>query len=249
MPNDLLYQFKEPDRTISDFVESFWMLENHTSTDKEIIVLPDGRIDIFLTFSGSESFQIVIMGLGIEPSYPILKGKTVIFAISLKLLSVEYLLGESITTILNKGKYLPPDFWGFSPSDLIDFDSFCIKATVKIKQHLTKSIDDRKQSLFRLIYSTKGTLTIAEYAEKTYWSSRQINRYFNQQFGLALKTYCSILRFRASFNQIKRGKLFPEADFADQAHFIKEVKKLSGVIPKELSRNKNDRFIQFSILT
>lgn len=76
-----------------------------------------------------------------------------------------------------------------------------------------------------------------------------MNRYFNQTFGLSLKAYCNILRFRASIEHIKQGKLFPELNFSDQAHFIKEVKKLSGVVPKELSKNENDRFIQLSTLT
>jgi AraC-like DNA-binding protein len=86
-------------------------------------------------------------------------------------------------------------------------------------------------------------------SEQVHWSSRQINRYFNQLFGLSLKAYCNILRFRASFQHIKEGKLFPEQNFTDQAHFIKEIKKFSGVLPKELSKNKDDRFIQFSTLT
>jgi AraC-like DNA-binding protein len=85
-------------------------------------------------------------------------------------------------------------------------------------------------------------------SEKAYWSSRQINRYFNQQFGLSLKAYCNILRFRAALQQIREGKLFPEENFADQTHFIKEIKKFSGVAPKELSQNRNGRFILLSAL-
>ncbi|WP_256603285.1 hypothetical protein [Sphingobacterium multivorum] len=46
----------------------------------------------------------------------------------------------------------------------------------------------------------------------------------------------------------QEGKLFPQQNFADQSHFIKEVKKLAGVSPKELLKNQNERFIQFSTL-
>jgi AraC-like DNA-binding protein len=143
---------------------------------------------------------------------------------------------------------LPLDFWGFNAADLSDFDAFCIKASQKIRSLLPDQIDSRKQELFDLIYASNGTVTVKELSEKVFWSSRQINRYFNQQFGLSLKAYCNILRFRASFQYIKEGKLFPQQNFADQSHFIKEVKKLAGVSPKELKRNKNDRFIQFSML-
>jgi AraC-like DNA-binding protein len=149
---------------------------------------------------------------------------------------------------VDKGKNLPDNFWDFSENDLNYFDSFCQKATGAIRQRIAKKTDDRKRKLFDLIYTTNGAMSVSELSEKVSWTSRQINRYFNQQYGISLKVYCNILRFRASFQQIKEGKLFPEQNFVDQSHFIKEIKKLSGVAPKELSLNKNDRFIQLSTL-
>jgi AraC-like DNA-binding protein len=91
-------------------------------------------------------------------------------------------------------------------------------------------------------------MPVKELADKVFWSSRQINRYFNEQFGISLKAYCNILRFKNSLHHIKDGQLFPDLDFADQAHFIKEVKRFSGVVPKELFKNRNDRFILLSAL-
>ncbi len=81
-----------------------------------------------------------------------------------------------------------------------------------------------------------------------FWPPRQINRYFNEYFGVSLKAYCSILRFRASLNHIAHGKLFPELNFTDQNHFIKEIKKFSGAVPGVLARNQNDRFILLSAI-
>ena len=40
--------------------------------------------------------------------------------------------------------------------------------------------------------------------------------------------------------------LSPQTDYFDQAHFIKEIKKYTGTTPKELHKNKNDRFLQLS---
>ena len=86
-------------------------------------------------------------------------------------------------------------------------------------------------------------MSVQELSENVFWSARQINRYFNQQFGISLKAYCNILRFGSSFKDISEGRLFPEENFTDQNHFIKEIKKYSGVTPKELSKNKDDRFM------
>jgi AraC-like DNA-binding protein len=246
--NDIKYKIIKPEPSLSDFVESFWMLENNSETEKEIVVVPDGRIDIFFSFSATDPFNSIILGIETEPTKTKFAPRTKIFAVSLNLLAVEYVLHSSIAKLLNDAQLLPNDFWNIKEEDLKDFDQFCNKTTIIIKEQLQQNIDIRKRNLFHLIYSSNGAMTVKELSEKTFWSSRQINRYFNQQFGLTLKAYCNILRFRASFQHIKDGKLFPEQNFADQAHFIKEVKKLAGVNPKKLAQNQNDRFIQFSTL-
>ena len=248
MDNDLKYKHSKPDKSLTDFVESFWLLQNHSDSDKEVIVLPDGRIDLFFTQSATEPFHVLLLGIETQHGQATVTPKRQTFAISFKPLSIEYLFQNNIANLLDKAEILPSDFWNFSADDLNNFDLFCEKATQKIQSLLPKDIDERKRKLFELIYSSNGALTVQQLSEKVFWSSRQINRYFNQQFGLSLKAYCNILRFRTSFQHIKDGKLFPQQNFADQSHFIKEVKKLSGVSPKELKRNKNDRFIRFSLL-
>jgi AraC-like DNA-binding protein len=149
---------------------------------------------------------------------------------------------------LNGARKLPSDFWNVASNDLNNFDSFCKKISGSIREQNTHKIDERKQKLFNHLYETNGALKVKEYAQYVFWSERQINRYFNQTFGLSLKTFCNILRFKASFQHIKEGNLFPEQNFADQAHFIREVKRLTKVTPKRLAKNENDRFIQFSTL-
>jgi AraC-like DNA-binding protein len=245
--SDLIYQSQKPDSSLSDYIESFWMLDN-PSENKEVILLPDGRIDLIFSQSAKEPFDVVLLGIGTHPEQIVIAEKTKIFAVSFNLLATEYILHQSVSELLNSAKVLPIDFWNFNVDDLNDFEKFCEKISLKIKQELTQKIDERKLKLFDLIYSAKGSLTVKELSEKVIWSERQINRYFNQQFGISLKSYCGILRFRASFQHIKEGKLFPEQNFTDQSHFIKEIKKLSGFLPKELNQNKNDRFIQFSVL-
>jgi len=246
---DIEYKIIKPDSALSDFVERFYLVINNSAIDKEMIVIPDGRIDIFFLLSDEESLGATLLGLETQPSTVTFSAKTKFFGISFNLLAVEYVLNISIADILNTATQLPPDFWGITKDDLSNFEDCCNKVSIKIKELIKPNIDTRKQKLFNLVYSTNGSLTIKEYAEKVFWSSRQINRYFNQTFGLPLKLYCKILRFRATFKQIKDGKLYPERYFSDQAHFIREVKRLTGVVPKELSKNKNDRVVQFSTLT
>jgi AraC-like DNA-binding protein len=248
MDETLEYKFIKPGNPVSDFVESIWYLFNRSDKAKETTGLPDGLIDIILFKSTAEPFRIVQLGGLTQSEQAAIAPNSQMFCISFKLLAVEYVFHEPIASILNSGRILPKDFWNFNEKDLDDFDLFCEKASQIILSRLPVEIDERKRKLFELIYSCKGAISVKELSEKVFWSSRQINRYFNQQFGLSLKTYCNILRFRASLDHIAKGKLFPEENFADQTHFIKEIKKFSGVIPKELSKNKNDRFILLSAI-
>lgn len=248
MDNDFFYKFIKPDRSLADFIEYLGMFHNQTDKAKKIVVLPDGRIDLFFSQSASEPFHVTLIGLETVPEQRSILPQALTFVISFKPLAVEYILHTSIADLLNSAKDFPIDFWGFNADDLKDFDAFYKKASQKIKELLPQEIDERKRKLFELIFSSNNEMSVKELSEKVFWGSRQINRYFNQQFGLSLKAYCTILRFRASLQHIAQGKLFPELNFTDQTHFIKEIKKFSGVVPKELSKNKNDRFVLLSVL-
>jgi len=237
-----------PDSSIAHFVHSFWLLENRTGKDIPSTVLPNGMVDMILMKMGDGDWEIFVRGVDTAPSQVTITAGMQLFSIGFKLLAVEYLFRDSIKDVLNEGRTISNDFWQFSAVDMDSLENFCKKATQKIKTISTESIDNRKKELFELIYSSNGAMTVKELSEQVFWSSRQINRYFNQQFGISLKAYCNILRFRASFKHISEGKLFPEQNFTDQNHFIKEIKKYAGVTPKELSKNKDERFIDIAAI-
>lgn len=242
------YKIIKPATLLSDFVESFWMLKSNTDQDKEIVIVPDGRIDLIFSWSHKQPLHVMLMNLDLQASNETLSAGTIMFAVSLKLPALEYILD---TFNITSGFPIPmPDqFWGITTDDLKDFDRFVNRISTEMLVILeSKKIDGRKKKLFQLIYESKGAMTVAALAEQSYWTARQINRYFNERVGISLKEYCCILRFRASFAHLKENRLFPEENFADQAHFIKSIKKLSGVTPKEFSKNVNDRFIQFSAM-
>jgi len=242
------YKFVDPEEALADFVESIGFFHNPARQPKEVVVLPDGRVDLFFTQTASAPFRVMLMGLETFPEQRSVPPQMRTFVISFKPLAVEYILQKPIADFLNSAQDLPPDFWHFNADDFKDFDTFYKKASQTLRAFLPEKIDARKQKLFELIYATKGEMSVKELSENVGWSSRQINRYFQHQFGLPLKAYCNILRFRTSLAHIAQGKLFPELNFTDQNHFIKEIKKFAGVVPKELSKNQNDRFVLLSVL-
>ena len=248
LTENLIYRLITPEPPLADFVDFYWMLNNEADQEQEVVVLPDGRIDILFTVSAVEPYRVMLMGIGTEAGTNVIFPSLKIFGISFNLLAVEYLLPNKVSSFLDSVDQLPDNFWDMSVTDLNDFELFHKKVSNILLTLLRKEVDERKRKLFQLIYASNGTLSVRELSDKVIWSERQINRYFNKQFGLSLKAYCNILRFRASFPHLREGKLAPEQNYTDQAHFIKEVKRFAGVAPGELSKNKNNRFIQLATL-
>jgi len=248
MNKDFYYKAIEPEMVLLDFAENIGMFHNNLDDPMEVVLMPDGRIDLFFMQSASEPFQITLIGLENVPKQQVIPANTLAFKISFKPLGAEYLLKISIADILNSAKVLPHDFWNITSDDFENFDSFHSKINKKLKELLPKEIDERKRKLFKLVYESNGEIKVQQLSEEISWSSREINRYFNKQFGLSLNAFCKILRFKASLEHIAKGRLFPELNFTDQNHFIKEIKKFSGVVPSELLKNTNDRFILLSVL-
>lgn len=63
MENELKYQAIKPDKSLADFVESFWLLQNQSDCNREVVVLPDGRVDLFFTQSATEPFHVTLLGI------------------------------------------------------------------------------------------------------------------------------------------------------------------------------------------
>lgn len=246
--DEILYRFQSPTECLKLFVNGFWMLANKKKQDKEVVVLPDGRIDLFFSHSDKEPYHVLLLGLTSKPELAAILSGTQTFAVSFTPLGAEYLLEEEVAGLVDTVMDLPADFWGLTDTVLDHFDTFCQTLTQILENRIPENPDSRKQALFHLLEITAGNIPVQDLGEQLHWNPRQINRYFNKQFGVPVKSYASILRFRSTFNQIREGKLYPEQHFSDQSHFIREIRKLSGVSPKELYKNKNDRFIQFSTL-
>jgi hypothetical protein len=169
--NNIQLKIIKPSPQLSDFVESFWMLANHSESAHEIVVLPDGRFDILFSYSSKEPYHALLRGLDTEPGQNTIPPKSVMFAISFKLLAIEYLLHLKVASVINEGLYLPNNFWNITIQDLNNFETFCDKASAKMRSLINAAIDKRKQKLFELIYSSNGSMSVKELSEKVFWSS------------------------------------------------------------------------------
>ena len=235
-----------PNEALSPFIDSFWIIKNDSNVDQELVILPDGCIDLYFFHSDEYPLISSLIGLKTHPRIGLMPACSILFVVRLKLLAAEYLLKDSVAEILDHWVYLENGFANINESDLFCFDTFYKKLNLHFLSHLTTHIDPRKKVMSERIYEAQGFISVSEISLTSHWNSRQINRYFNKWLGLPMKRYCDVIRFHSSFESLKAGKLFPEEGSYDQSHFIKLIKKYSHLTPKKLAQNKNDRFIQLS---
>lgn len=238
------YSEIKPNGFLTNFIHSFWQYKTG-ETEFEHTIIPDGYFDLIARFVNGTLTSIHLTGVWTKPIPVKIPASTTLLAIRFKLHATEYLFQHEIKTILNTTKALPLTFWNIHTYANHDFEKFAAEISKRLENSikLIKEPDNRKFKLFELAYSRQN-LSVGEISKNVFWSSRQINRYFNQQFGFTLKAFLNIVRCNASYKKIAKGSLYPDDNFFDQAHFIREIKKYTGVTPRELSKNQNVRFLQ-----
>ncbi len=231
---------------LSDYVKYFWRYE-HSGEDIEYTIIPDACFDLVVDFENNELENIYLTGIWTQPIKLIVTKGATLFGVRFKIISAENLLNREIKSLLNGMTILSKDFWNIHLAQSTEFEKFSSDLSERMIGILNRQpvIDNRIIKLFNLIYSEQYQ-SVKELSEKTGWSNRQINRYFNQHFGFPLKTLLNIVRCNASYPDIAEGKLYPVKEYTDQAHYIKEIKKYTDSSPSQLYKNENDRFLQLS---
>ncbi|MBS2099827.1 DUF6597 domain-containing transcriptional factor [Carboxylicivirga linearis] len=243
------YKERYPKGILSDFVHCFWQYKN-VDSEIQYSILPDGFFEVIAEFDTNGLMGVKLKGLWTKPKPVTISSSIIVFGVRLKLSAAEYLMDESIRTLLNTTRSLPFDFWNIDTYLDKGFDMFIEDLSNLLTEKLKngKEVDARKVKLFNLVYENISQ-SVEEISDYVGWSSRQINRYFNNQLGCQLKEVLNIVRCQTTFKYIADGIYTAQKGFYDQSHFIKEIKRYCGVTPKELNKNENDRFLQLSTIS
>jgi len=246
----MIYFQQQAHQYLRDYVRCYWKIENNSKDSQYYTILPDGFFDLLICYQNDKLDGVFLTGLWDHKTNVVISPKTIIYGIQFRLLAIENIVQENITSLFNNIKRLENSYWGLDgfnrtiDSCFFEYLNQCLLSRIE-EQDL---IDPRKRILLKSIKETKGNKTVEYYSQKANWSKRQINRYFQSTFGLSLKSYCNIRKGATTYSQIKNGELYPLEGYFDQSHFIKEIKKITGFTPSTLLKNENDRFLQFSII-
>lgn len=245
MPESSYLQLS-PCHELKDVVDSYWEHKNPHDEDRKMVIFPDSFFKLIVVLIEGEISSLFVTGLWPQETEYVTPANATIYGIRFNVLAPEYIFQREIASLLQSQSLMDHDFWGINNFRFDNLEEVVAQFEAVMMEKLQEKgpIEAKKHHLSHLLYQAKGSIGAEELTSQVAWSHRQINRYLNKFIGVSLKKYINIQKCYTAYIQIREGKFFPEKDYFDQPHFIREVKKHTGHTPKELYKDPDDQFIQ-----
>ncbi|RAW00453.1 AraC family transcriptional regulator [Pseudochryseolinea flava] len=245
--NDVVYQEFLPAQQLQPFVYCYWELRTIKKLEVpfQYRVVADGCIDIY--FDLHNPIESYVMGFC--KNYTEFPLEHQFHYVGIRFLPTMFpqLFKVDASILSNRYQYL---------RDVIPAPAQFIQENINSKLTSTKMVstidslllkvlaasdfnnDPRLYGAIQNILSRFGVVNI-ETDLDTGISARQLRRLFEYYVGDSAKTFAKVVRFqnilraKPSTQSLQHNKLFYDAGYYDQAHFIKEFKNFYGVTPSK----------------
>ncbi len=248
------YNEYSPDYRLQRLIECYWSSHELMPNNKPQKIMPDGCIDIIISFGGKNTSYLQQQGL------PFLIGTTTSFIEVRQTFGIIEMIGirfkpSGITAFTRMPIHeLTNQRLDLDLADTIFDKSFYEKLSelkttfariAHIENYLLQKLpylyetDRRIIHAAELILDTKGQMPISKIMEKVYMSERQFERLFKPIIGLSPKTFSKIIRFRYTSQYIQLHadesiySVAIHCGYHDDSHLAKDFKQLGGILPKE----------------
>ena len=239
------YRQIKPHQDINNFVEVYWEHKNLSNKSNKLTIFPDSFFKLIIYLVEGKIVSLFLTGLWTKSTDIIIPPQATVLGIKFKILAAEYIFKKDIASLLEAQTELDYQFWNIENIQFDTFENIVKQFESKLMHEVSQSkVQSKKIQLTEILDKMNGHISAEEVSNQIDWSNRQISRYLNKNMGVSLKTYLNIQKCYFAYIQIREGRFFPDEGYYDQAHFIKEIKKHTNKTPKELFKNKNDRFIQ-----
>ncbi len=102
-------------------------------------------------------------------------------------------------------------------------------------------LDHRISKSIKYILERNGNLRVSKLAKKFGCTSRRLSQIFYRAFGISIKRYCRVARWQYALsllkNQPRLTDISHQAGYYDQAHFIRECRKITHFSPSTYFAN------------
>lgn len=252
------YQTFPPHQDLASFIKCYWTMENpkEENPQKQTIV-PDGCMEMIFHYGDlykqymengegivqprSCVFGQLTQPLNIEPT-----GVTGIFSVRFhhegflpfatmpikemdnKAISLEKLFGLD-------GKALEKNVLEAKITE----EKIAAVEAFLLNRLNTEAFDKIVQSTVDTILTANGQLSVDSLSKKINVNRRQLERRFSSAIGLSPKQLSKTIRLQSTLKLLLNKEftslttLAHDADYYDQAHFIKDFKEFTGLTPKE----------------
>ena len=234
------YLEAKPPQQISSFIELFWLGKNFCKEAYEI--LPDGCIDIVFELTPSLARCLVFGTTTCRLEFKLQKGANY-FGIRFYPGMARYFLDFTANEVTNNHIAIER-FLGVFPEQVFEAKDFksCIELvesslSQKIQRH---DLSVQKSPIYKatkLIQQQFGNISLDELSLECNLSSRQLQRIFLENVGIAPKVLCRITRLKAAIDQLKiiekvsLAGLAADLNYSDQSHMYKDFQLLTGSNP------------------
>lgn len=260
------YQTYAPHIDLKSLVSCYWTLEvpKQKEPQKQRIV-PDGCIEMAFIlgddikrFTSEDEYilqpRAMVLGQTIEPFYIQPTGYVKTFAVRFFPYGFANFVSEPISSLANKETPIHQLFGAESTDDL---EQKIIKAEHTqqrinlIEKFLLDRFSDEKtinkivKNTLDSLLATNGSASINSILKENLSKQRQLERNFKKQIGVSPKQLGKVIRLQAALKMLldenpeSLTNVAYKSDYFDQAHFIKDFKKYTGINPKEFKNHEN----------
>ncbi len=226
----------------SDIFEKFYEIDNRKHRD--MIALPDGRVDIQCLWRGNE-MAVYICGSVLEGRPSRISGYDRCFGARFKLCVLPEEFRTKMDLVMNN-RIQVENIKSLAPVAHIRKDLFLEqKADIMLNIFERGTADENMDAIRYMvdeIEKKKGNIVIDELVKTTGYSHRNMNYVFKNLLGCSIKKYASIIRQQASLEFLlgsNSDAIYDELGYYDQAHFIKDFKKFSQNTPNYILKNQS----------
>lgn len=244
---NVTYQEFLPDEFLLPYIYCYWELKTTQALNEpfQYRVVADGCIDIYFELNNPSDAYV----MGFCKKYAEFPLGNEFHYIGIRFLPTMFpqLFGVDAAELSNR--YLPLSAVVPQTAQFIAGDLTGLPARIKIKRLFDEYFNDtlamvkfdndnRLYNAIRIILRNFGVLNI-ETDLDTGISTRQLRRLFEFYIGDTAKTFAKVVRFqnilraKPSSQSLRQNKLFFDAGYYDQAHFIKEFRNFYGVSPSK----------------
>ncbi|MDR2497152.1 MAG: helix-turn-helix domain-containing protein [Tannerellaceae bacterium] len=234
-----------PNLILRQWIDAYWTETDFKPGEPPFRLLPDGRINIVLTFDrAASSFLSEIVGTMTSFVRVARPESVVMFGIRFKPAGLTAFTRAPMDSFTDSSVELPlvetlfgDVYKAVSELKTVEEIIFCLDNFFIAKLADIYDSDSRVVHAVKLIQTANGLVSIPNIADEVCLSSRHFERKFKASIGVSPQTFSKITRFQHALQSLQK---FPDKDlltiavecgFYDHAHLIRVFKNLTGDSP------------------